>query len=75
MTKARPERKGKAMTLTPDFDASEILVVLATSVKHRGMLVSELLRHEVDRRQTRRAELQRIAAEKEDRKQATVAAQ
>jgi hypothetical protein len=53
-------RRGRCLQLTIDPDACAILDALAPGTKHRGRLLSELLRQEVVRRQERVRVLQEL---------------
>ncbi len=57
---ATPTRHGKCVSLTLDYDALELLRNLAPSGKSHGRFLSELLRAEVIRRETRSQERARI---------------
>jgi hypothetical protein len=65
-----PTRRGRCVALTIDFDAIEILDALAPGVRHRGRVLSELLRGEMLRRQER----QKLLAEMLEAQHAMVAA-
>ena len=60
---ATPMRRGIVRTLTLDPDVSELLHELAPSGKRIGAFLSELVRAEVIRRETRRKEREVIARE------------
>ena len=51
---ATPTRCGKAAVFTFDHDALDLLSVLAPSKKAQGRFLSELIRQEQVRRETRR---------------------
>jgi hypothetical protein len=58
-------RRGRCLQLTLDFDAITILEAIAPGSKHRGQLVSELLRQEVDRRLERQKFLQELREQRD----------
>ena len=57
-----PTRCGKAVCFTLDFDAASLLYAMAPSAKRIGVLVSELVRKEVEKRAERPQMLAALAA-------------
>ena len=57
-----PTRCGKAVCFTLDFDAATLLYAMAPSAKRIGVLVSELVRKEAERRAERPTLLKALAA-------------
>jgi hypothetical protein len=56
-------RRGRATCLTLDFDAEALLRAMAPSGKSLGLMVSELIRKEAERRAERPRLLAALAAE------------
>jgi hypothetical protein len=58
-----PHRCGKAVNLTLDLDVIDVLPSMAPGRKAVGRFLSELVRAEIVRRETRQEERERIARE------------
>ena len=59
---ATPHRNGKSAVFTFDHDALELLPLLAPGKRAQGRFISELIRQEQVRRETRQEMLQQMQA-------------